>query len=1020
MLYDKRYEDNIVLKKEAFQNLLTHIKNYPIVDIDYVEEKDVDVLHKDKIWPDYTDYTPCLKITYGDERTLKGNIIFAKDVKDEIDQRQKELTQLQIELNEVIYTYEKYKRAFEENKKAQKEKEEQITQLEQKMDTLLKSKNAYLVAGLSLLNFPFSRYYNAKFDGKLLNPNYKLDDLIDYNEQISLRYEKIDKNTILRKDINYYLKDINGNIDKQHPLDDAEANIALSNNQDVFVLLIDEENVTKTSTILDIRNIPLKYQDIKLETNIPDGKSFKYITFRYTTLDASKKLNILLELERIKNSAFEDNSGNTNYVFTEEQRNFITEFQDFIRSYNYLSFLDSLQAEYINTFQGQTLTEDQVEQIRLTRESELFNFNSSGLNEIANILNEIVDEDTWIWRNQTHPNYQAMWASFHDNMAQIAITITDVIANNLIRLKAKLVEGTDSFQSQIIRLQDKIAWTKQRIANLEEQILNQAGDRILYGYKYVKLGTNVKWDKTEPGNREDFLVGNFDSATLKSARNPQTNLITTQENYHQASGTFRVSLNEMVYEVPIKGFGGGEGHISNQDIYIRTQATKRGNVTTGGNINMLGNILASGNIITNNGNIYASGGSIGAAMYLAVRGYPVDTNGVSTNIYNPSDTAGLWYDGSAGNRILHTWNISDDENNVKLGTYQLALINGENSVGLRNENNVLEARNIPSDDEYVDFKARNIYTTEGLSVNGETILKGKLTAQDSIICEKNLTINGDSLLKGETNFDGKVYAHDNVNILGILTVKNSILPGESSAYDIGANNNRWLNVYAVNGDFTNLKLKGKEISNFLPSEKGLTSQFWRGGGSEFPSWSNELTDTFILSKDSGPNGSVAPTYDNSVFKCKGAAYFGRNIKANRVFNAVYNDYAECRKTIDLEAGRVVIDCDDGSLKCADQRLLPGAQIISDTFGHLMGETNDCKTPLAVAGRVLVYTYQDRNKYHAGMAVCSAPNGTIDIMTREEIKEYPDCIIGIVSEIPSYEYWGTDDIKVNNRIWIKVK
>jgi len=45
-----------------------------------------------------------------------------------------------------------------------------------------------------------------------------------------------------------------------------------------------------------------------------------------------------------------------------------------------------------------------------------------------------------------------MLASFHDNMAQIAITITDVIANNLIRLKAKLVEGTDSFQSQIIRL----------------------------------------------------------------------------------------------------------------------------------------------------------------------------------------------------------------------------------------------------------------------------------------------------------------------------------------------------------------------------------------------------------------------------------------------------------------------------------------------------------------------------------------------------------------------------------------
>jgi len=61
-----------------------------------------------------------------------------------------------------------------------------------------------------------------------------------------------------------------------------------------------------------------------------------------------------------------------------------------------------------------------------------------------------------------------------------------------------------------------------------------------------------------------------------------------------------------------------------------------------------------------------------------------------------------------------------------------------------------------------------------------------------------------------------------------------------------------------------------------------------------------------------------------------------------------------------------------------------------------------------------------------MAVCSAPNGTVDIMTREEIKEYPDRIIGTVSEIPTYEVWsggaqnGKDDIQVNGRIWIYVR
>jgi len=86
----------------------------------------------------------------------------------------------------------------------------------------------------------------------------------------------------------------------------------------------------------------------------------------------------------------------------------------------------------------------------------------------------------------------------------------------------------------------------------------------------------------------------------------------------------------------------------------------------------------------------------------------------------------------------------------------------------------------------------------------------------------------------------------------------------------------------------------------------------------------------------------------------------------------------------------------------------------------MGETDDAKTPVAVAGRVLVYPYRDRMDYHAGQAVCTAPNGTVDIMTREEIMMYPDCIVGIVSEIPDYDVWGTGNVEVNGRIWIKVR
>jgi len=70
--------------------------------------------------------------------------------------------------------------------------------------------------------------------------------------------------------------------------------------------------------------------------------------------------------------------------------------------------------------------------------------------------------------------------------------------------------------------------------------------------------------------------------------------------------------------------------------------------------------------------------------------------------------------------------------------------------------------------------------------------------------------------------------------------------------------------------------------------------------------------------------------------------------------------------------------------------------------------------------VLAYPLEGRSSFKPGQAVCSGPNGTISVMTRDEIKEWPDAIIGYVSEIPVYKYWGSDNIEVDGRIWIKVK
>jgi hypothetical protein len=109
-----------------------------------------------------------------------------------------------------------------------------------------------------------------------------------------------------------------------------------------------------------------------------------------------------------------------------------------------------------------------------------------------------------------------------------------------------------------------------------------------------------------------------------------------------------------------------------------------------------------------------------------------------------------------------------------------------------------------------------------------------------------------------------------------------------------------------------------------------------------------------------------------------------------------------------------------------KRLQAGCKITSDTFGTCMGETNTARTPIAVAGRVLVYPYRARNEYPLGAAVCSAPNGTVDIMSRDEIMKYPERIVGTVSEIPTYEIWhggekdNSQPIEVKGRIWIYVR
>ena len=145
------------------------------------------------------------------------------------------------------------------------------------------------------------------------------------------------------------------------------------------------------------------------------------------------------------------------------------------------------------------------------------------------------------------------------------------------------------------------------------------------------------------------------------------------------------------------------------------------------------------------------------------------------------------------------------------------------------------------------------------------------------------------------------------------------------------------------------------------------------------------------------------------------------LRGNKLWGAVWNDYAEFREGDTVESGRCVIEVGNDTLITSTERMMPGANITSDTFGFAIGETEQAKTPIAVSGRVLAYPYESREEFkkNIGRPVCSGPNGTVSIMTDEEYRNKGYCAIGTISAVPDYEEWGTGKVKVNGRVWIKV-
>lgn len=82
------------------------------------------------------------------------------------------------------------------------------------------------------------------------------------------------------------------------------------------------------------------------------------------------------------------------------------------------------------------------------------------------------------------------------------------------------------------------------------------------------------------------------------------------------------------------------------------------------------------------------------------------------------------------------------------------------------------------------------------------------------------------------------------------------------------------------------------------------------------------------------NNTTSTSKTTGALQVTGGVGIQGNLYANKVYNAVWNDYAEFRECDLLRPGTCVQEQDDGHLRIADKRLIPGASIITDTFGYI--------------------------------------------------------------------------------------
>jgi hypothetical protein len=147
---------------------------------------------------------------------------------------------------------------------------------------------------------------------------------------------------------------------------------------------------------------------------------------------------------------------------------------------------------------------------------------------------------------------------------------------------------------------------------------------------------------------------------------------------------------------------------------------------------------------------------------------------------------------------------------------------------------------------------------------------------------------------------------------------------------------------------------------------------------------------------------------------------GGDIMATKVYNAVWNDYADWFDVghgIEIVPGKVYVLSKNGTVFQSSQYNQKGIiGIVSDTYGNSVGiKEGQIQLPISIAGYVLAYVEEE---YEPGTPLTSYKKGSLIKMNRRDVILYPERIIATYLRKEKSVLWN--NIEVKNRHWVKVK